>query len=97
MANPSKCLKDVVDFGSCGSVTDPSDSLLRVSGERDRLFRALQNRYTDMYFLWYYGSVMRKEGIWGSKEMGVVIHGRIRMCYSLLAYMPVFTVSLVFS
>ena len=28
MVSSPKRLKDVVDFGSCGSVTDPSDSLL---------------------------------------------------------------------
>ena len=73
---PLNCWKDVVDFGSYGSVIDRSSSgalqMVR-EGAIDCLIVYGIN-HTEMSLLRYQGSARRNKGMWGNTEIGVVIH-----------------------
>ena len=44
--------------------------------------------FTNILFLCYHGSMQGNKGMWGNTEIGVVTHGRIRMCYLYFTYTP---------
>ena len=50
-----------------------------------------------MFFFCFHGSVQKKKGMEGHREIGVVIDGRITMGYLCFTYTPVSTVEFGFS
>lgn len=93
MVNSPKGWKDVVIFGSCGSVTDCSDTL-QMFGESTINCSALYGIDIPACIFFGIARVCGEVRVYGE---GVVIHGGIRMCYLLFAYTPVFTLSSIFS
>ena len=86
----------MVDFGSCGSVTNHS-SLEALRAVRESSLDCLAVYgidYDDMSFVCYH---RRNKGMGGNIERGVVIYGKIGTCYLCFTYTPVFTVNLVLS
>ena len=78
----------MVDFGSCGSVTNNS-SLEALRAVRESSLDCLAVYgidYDDMSFLCYHGSVWGSKGMWGNIERGVVIYGKIGTCYLCFTY-----------
>jgi len=82
----------VVNFGSCGSVTDPGT--LRMARVRNRLFNSRLCRHPFLLLSWgctgkYVHNIM------GNTKVGVVVHRKVRTCYLTFNYIPISTVSLV--
>lgn len=68
------------------------------SGDLDRLFHKLMQEIRPACLSFaYHGSEWRNKGMEGNREIGVVIDGRIKMCYLGFTYTLVSTVSFVFS
>ena len=97
MVNSPKRLKDVADFGGSVSVTDRSDALQTFRESAIDCSAVYGIDIPTCIFFGITGVYGETEGIWGSTEIGVVIYGRIRMCYLWFAYTPVLTVSFDFS